>query len=48
MTAVIRLAEASCAAWIMMSSSMNSALMSPDGDCTMKRSEPRTFSSYRA
>ncbi len=48
MTAVMRLAEASCAAWIMMSSSMSSPLMSPLGDWTMNMSEPRTFSSYRA
>ena len=45
MTAVMRLAEASCAAWIMMSSSMSSLLMSSDGDWTMNMSEPRTFSS---
>jgi len=44
MTAVMRLAEASCAAWIMMKSSMSSELMSSDGDWTMNMSAPLTFS----
>ena len=45
MTAVMRSAEASCAAWIMMSSSMSSTLRSSFGDWTMNMSAPRTFSS---
>ena len=48
MTAVTRRAEASCAAWIMMSSSMTSSLSLSDGDWTMKTSAPRMLSSYRA
>ena len=45
MTAVIRLAEASRAAWAMIRSSISESLVGDEQDCTMNMSAPRIDSS---
>ena len=45
MTAVMRLAEASRAAWAMIMSSISESLVGDEHDCTMNMSAPRIDSS---